>query len=46
VEKTQIRGTGLGLALAKSIAEDMGGGIRVESRPGEGSVFTLRLKVA
>lgn len=44
VEKTQIRGTGLGLALAKSIADDMSGRITVESRPGEGSTFTLHLR--
>jgi len=32
-------GTGLGLFLCKNIAEMMDGDIRVESRPGEGSVF-------
>jgi signal transduction histidine kinase len=34
------------LALAKSIAEDMSGRITVVSKPGEGSVFTLWLRVA
>lgn len=34
-------GTGLGLALSKRIVGDMGGEIRVENRPGEGSVFSF-----
>jgi protein-histidine pros-kinase len=34
-------GTGLGLALSKRIVGNMGGDIRVESRPGEGSVFSF-----
>jgi signal transduction histidine kinase/CheY-like chemotaxis protein len=36
-------GTGLGLVISKSIAELMGGDIRVESEPGKGSCFTVRL---
>jgi signal transduction histidine kinase len=39
----QIRGTGLGLSLAKRIAEAMGGKLTVRSRLGEGSAFTLHL---
>jgi signal transduction histidine kinase len=39
----QIHGTGLGLSLAKSIAEAMGGSLSVESMPGSGTAFTLRL---
>lgn len=37
------RGAGLGLALAKGIAEAHGGSIRVESRPGAGARFCLEL---
>ena len=42
----QIHGTGLGLSLAKHLAEAMGGRLTVTSQPGEGSIFTLHLQVA
>jgi signal transduction histidine kinase len=38
-------GAGLGLALARCLAEQLGGEIRVASQPGVGSSFTLRLPV-
>jgi two-component system, OmpR family, sensor histidine kinase SenX3 len=46
VATAQIHGTGLGLALAKSIAEAMGGRLTAESEPGRGSSFTLHLPCA
>lgn len=43
VVDAQIHGTGLGLAVAKRIAEAMGGRLTVESQVGVGSTFTLHL---
>lgn len=42
--KAQVQsGTGLGLALVKSIVERHGGSVQVESQLGKGSIFTLVL---
>ena len=46
VVDAQIHGTGLGLALAKRIAEALGGKISVVSELGVGSTFTLHLPAA
>jgi two-component system sensor histidine kinase SenX3 len=39
-------GTGLGLAIVRHVAANHGGDVRVESKEGEGSIFTLRLPAA
>ncbi|MBK1716032.1 histidine kinase, partial [Rubrivivax gelatinosus] len=36
-------GTGLGLAITRATAQQMGGSVRLRSRPGQGSSFTLTL---
>ncbi|MBI2188599.1 MAG: HAMP domain-containing histidine kinase [Acidobacteria bacterium] len=46
VRRSQIHGTGLGLALAKQVAESIGGSLTVTSEPGRGSTFTLSLRCA
>jgi signal transduction histidine kinase len=43
-EKTAIAGAGLGLVISKSLVEAMGGRLDVESEPGIGTQFTLKLK--
>lgn len=40
---TKSSGTGLGLAIVHRIVEGHGGEIKVESQPGEGTVFTVLL---
>jgi len=42
----EIEGTGIGLAIVKKAAERMGGRVGVESEPGKGSRFWLRLPAA
>ncbi len=41
--QNSIQGTGLGMAITKNIVEMMNGSIRVESKPGKGSEFTVEL---
>jgi signal transduction histidine kinase len=45
VSSRKYGGLGLGLFLARQIAESHGGTIHVESRPGQGSTFVLQLPV-
>lgn len=42
---TKARGIGLGLSICKSFTEANGGGIEVESEPGKGTTFTVKLPV-
>ncbi|MGX5819515.1 ATP-binding response regulator [Chitinophaga lutea] len=40
-----INGTGLGLPITRHITQLLGGSIRVESEPGYGSLFTVRVPI-
>ena len=39
----ELGGTGLGLSIVKHLTQSFGGSVDVESRPGEGTAFTVRL---
>jgi two-component system phosphate regulon sensor histidine kinase PhoR len=41
----QVRGSGIGLAITKHVAEMHGGNVTVSSEPGEGSTFSLIIPV-
>ena len=42
----QIHGTGLGLFFVLETLSSMGGNIRAESTPGQGSIFTIQFPVS
>lgn len=41
---SEIQGTGLGMAITKSIVDQMGGDISVKTAPGKGTEFTITLE--
>jgi signal transduction histidine kinase len=40
---TRARGTGLGLAITRQTLDDLGGTVRCETLPGQGTTFVLRI---
>jgi len=45
-EHSGVEGAGLGLVIARRLLQSMGGHIRVDSMPGQGSTFTITLLLA
>lgn len=45
VDKVRPKGSGIGLSLSKAFIEMMGGSISVESTPGKGSTFIIRIPI-
>jgi len=45
-KKAGIKGTGIGLSMVRQISEALGGEVRLESRVGSGSTFTIVLPLA
>jgi two-component system, OmpR family, sensor histidine kinase KdpD len=43
--RCRVQGTGMGLSISKAIVEAHGGAIRVDSKLGEGSVFSFSLPI-
>ena len=43
--RTTYKGTGLGMAITKKLVDQMHGSLDVESEPGKGSTFTVRLSL-
>ncbi|RYY85690.1 MAG: PAS domain S-box protein [Chitinophagaceae bacterium] len=43
-DRSTYTGSGIGLAICKKVAENHGGSIRAEGRPGEGATFVVRLR--
>lgn len=41
--ESQVRGSGIGLSLVRTIVEEHGGGVRIDSRPGAGTIVTIDL---
>jgi signal transduction histidine kinase len=45
LQDADVPGTGLGLTFVREIVELHGGTVAVQSKPGSGSVFTVRLPI-
>ena len=45
-ERGNVEGTGIGLAIARGLVRDMGGGLSVTSAPGSGCTFNLVVPMA